>query len=160
MECVTRAVARRKLVNMKQDDLTVAGKKRVYEAITAKFGARLRPGEGLSVNLDQNHEHIHLEIVLESISKEFRLSLETAVVASESDVASSAADRLDIALDFLDLQFEDYFESGRDMRFHSDWRAYEIDKKTVRFRGRISNPNLEDAATQFLTEHDGHGWEV
>jgi hypothetical protein len=147
-------------VKTKQDELNAVGEKRVYEAITAKFGARLRPGEGLSVHLEQTEDHSHLEVLLESISGEFRLSLQTAVVASDSDVTTTVAERLDTALDFLDLQFEDYFESGREMRFHTDWRTYEFAQKPVRFCGRTSNPNLEDAATEFLKEHDEHGWEV
>ena len=59
------------------------------------------------------------------------------------------------AIEFLADQLEEYFRNQRQTRFHVDWRIYDLEDATVRFRGQERRPELEEQATALLNDDDG-----
>lgn len=125
----------------------------IEDAVVAKYGAFLKPGEWISIDVTQDKVHCHTTMFLENPDGGERLELESVVLDSDNDNIEPALNmkaRFDHSIDFLDSQLESFFEDDRHPRFHDDWRLYQLDAVIVRFRGRRRHPDLEQLADQWL----------
>lgn len=125
---------------------------RINEALIAKYGVKLEPGESLSLDIERSSEHAHAQLTLSNADDTFRLELEAAILESDetegSEVVPSA--RHLIAVDFLDAILEEYFSEDRHANFHDDWRVLEFETTNVRFRGGERRPSIEAMADAWL----------
>lgn len=129
---------------------------RLREAIAAKFGYRLRAGETLSVDVERTRDHAWATVIIEVPDDSFRLECEAVSQPDDQpdDTNWDAVEQLQLALDLIDAQLEQYFDEERAMRFHDDWRIYDFEEWKLRFRGAERRPELEALADQWL-KHDG-----
>lgn len=126
----------------------------IRDAISSKYGTRLRPGESLSANVERTPEHCWARVIVEAADETFRLELEAAAVRSDEDDPKQwkPEERFQQVLDLIDLQLNTFFEEDRTPRFHDDWRVYNLTEGGVdlRFRGKQRRPDLEALADQWL----------
>ncbi len=138
----------------KVDPVTPEEHATIRDALSSKFGARLRPGESLSVDLERDGEHVWGQVILDAADDTFRLELEAAAVRSDEPNPKKwdPMERFQMVLDLLDLQLNTFFEEERTARFHDDWRIYKLEETgpDLRFRGRQRRPDLDALADQWL----------
>lgn len=125
---------------------------RINQALIAKYGVQLKPGESLSLDVERSHEHAHATLTLSNADDTFRLELEAALLESDetdqTEVVPSG--RHLIAVDFIDTVLDEYFAEDRHGVFHEDWRMMEFESALVRFRGRDRRPQIEAMADAWL----------
>ena len=132
-------------------DFEAEDKAKVAEAVYAKFGHQLKPGESLVTTIERTAEHVHASIALERYDDAEHVEIEGSVLAVEEKNGEVKLDaRFELLLDFLDNKFSEYFEQQRDARFHDDWRPYAFEGLVIRFRGISSKPQLEALADDWL----------
>ena len=126
--------------------------RRIRDAISARFGVRLRPGETLFVDAGRTAEEVWVRLEISLPDDTFRFEIECAAVRRDAPVGSEWAPgaAFDEVLDMLDTQLLEYFENDRFLPLHDDWRVYESDGFALRLRGRESQPNLETLADEWL----------
>ncbi len=126
-------------------------RQKIFSAFTATFGARLRPGESLGLEVERSAEHGFASLVLETSDDTLKVELEAAVLADdEHPEEPSAEERFDQAVEFVGAMFAEFLDDREAMRMHDDWRIYEFDDVLVRFRGQKRKPNLESLADAWL----------
>lgn len=132
-------------------DLTKNEVGKINDALIAKYGGYLRPGEAMAAIVDTTEEYSLVRIVLSSemIRAEFAAAIEFED-AHKTEVVQE--DAWSTALDFLDLQLEEFFQSDRLLILHEDWRVYDYLGLKVKFQGLNRRPNLEAIADQWLRE--------
>jgi len=132
-------------------ELTKSEVGKINDALIAKYGGYLRPGEAMAAIVDTTEEYSLVRIVLssESIRAEVAAAIEFED-AHKSEVIEE--DAWTIALDFLDLQLEEFFQSERALIMHEDWRVYDFLGFKVKFQGLNRRPNLEAMADQWLRD--------
>jgi len=133
-------------------------RQRVREALVAKYGPHLEPGETLTIDLERRREHCWGMVVLETSDDALRVEIEAAVVEQDlEDESLSLQRRFDAVLDLLDLQLHRFLSGERIERFHDDWRIYDLDGVTARFRGQVTKPSLDRLADAWLASHGDPG---
>lgn len=127
-------------------------KQLIRQALTTRFSAFLKPGEGLEVDAERSEDYVYGTIAVTSADDAFRLDVEAAILAADQSqkVFDDPDAYLELALEFLKLKLYDFFRQDRKERFHVDWRLYPVEKATIRFRGQIRKPSLEQAADDLL----------
>ncbi len=126
---------------------------KVNEAITAKFGHYLKVGEGITAEVEEGPDFTLMRITLAASDESFRLELAAAIeYGAEHKVPLVEKDAWSIALDFLDVQLEDYFGEERFMRFHEEWLVYDYLGTLIKFQGTTRRPDLEALADQWLAQ--------
>lgn len=132
--------------------LTPREQAQLRDALSSKFGAHLRPGESLAIDVERGEERCRASIVLEDADASFRFELEVVALASDADDSSKwdPAAEMENVLDLLDVSLEDYFAEERTPRFHDDWRVYDYRGAKLRLRGQTTRPDLEALADQWL----------
>lgn len=125
---------------------------KVNEALIARFGVQLRPGESLSLDVERSQEHALATLSLSNADDSFQLELEAAVLETDEaeETKVNPASRHLIAVDYLDTVLEEYFSADRHYRFHDDWRVVDFESTAVRFRGVERRPHLEATADAWL----------
>lgn len=124
------------------------------DALTARHGRALRPGEGIALEATRTKEEAIVKVVLSAVDDTLHLEVEAAILTDdEHKTEASAQDRLMVAADFADAMLDEYFANERVTRFHDDWRVYDFDGFIVRFRGQETNPSLDALADAWLSEH-------
>jgi hypothetical protein len=125
---------------------------RIHEALIAKYGVQLKPGESLSLDVERSSEHAHATLVLSNADDTFRLEIEAAVLATDEtdDVQVAPAQRHLVAVDYIDAMLDEYFGADRHARLHDDWRVNEFEGAFVRSRGGERRPHLEAMADAWL----------
>ncbi len=125
---------------------------RIHEALIAKYGVQLKPGESLSLDVERSNEHAHATLILASADDGFRLEMEAALLESdETDGFEVKPEERHLkAVDFIDVMLEEYFAEDRHIRFHDDWRVAEWESALVRSRGVERRPHLEAMADAWL----------
>lgn len=123
-----------------------------------RFRAYFRPGERLRLTVEDEQDFVYAQLSMSSPDESFRLDLEAAMIVQDQDHrfvdATTSRGRLLGAIEFLAGRLEEYFRSQRQLRFHIDWRLYPFQESTVRFRGRLRHPELEERATDLLADDD------
>ena len=139
-----------------QTALSAAELGKIRDALSVRYGLKLEAGELLAVDAERTKEQCWSRVEISKADGSYLLEVECASLPS--DAASSKSwtpiAAFDVVVDFLDSQLFEYFEDGRFARWHDDWRLYELDGHTVRFRGRESRPDLEALADQWLATAD------
>lgn len=126
---------------------------KINEAITAKYGHYLKVGEGIAVEAEEAPDFVLMRIILAASDESFRLELVAAIeYDAEHKVPLVQKEAWSIALDFLDVQLEDFFAEERFMRFHEDWLVYDFLGTLVKFQGSTRRPDLEALADQWLAQ--------
>ncbi|MFW5966118.1 MAG: hypothetical protein ACOCV2_01315 [Persicimonas sp.] len=127
----------------------------IRQALTARFGAFLKPGESIDLAAEKSDEYVYAKLTVSAADESFQLDVEAAVLAADQDRIErfeAPEQILELAIEFLKRQTYDFFRSDRDERFHVDWRIYPVDKATVRFRGQVRRPELERRADDLLED--------
>lgn len=127
----------------------------IRQALTARFGAFLKPGESIDIVAEKSEEYVYAKVTVGSADESFQLGVEAAVLAADQERIErfeAPEQILELAIEFLKRQAYDFFRSDRDERFHVDWRLYPVDKATVRFRGQVRRPELERRADDLLED--------
>lgn len=128
----------------------------LHEALATRHGARLKPGEGITVRAERLPEHVAAVLVLASADDAMRLELEAAVIPDDDHKAVATPDeQLDAAVDFCDAMLTEFLDNDRFGNFHDDWRLYDFDDLVVRFRAQLTHPNIDALADAWLAENGG-----
>lgn len=126
-------------------------RQKIFSAFTATFGARLRPGESLGVEVERTDEHGLVSLTLETTDETLKVEIEAAVLADDDHPEEpSPEDRFEKAVEFVGAMFAEFLDDREAMRLHDDWRVYEFGDVMVRFRGRLRKPGLESLADAWL----------
>lgn len=139
------------------DKLAPRQRQLIRQALVARFGAFLKPGESIDIDAEKSDEYVYARVEVASADETFKLGVEAAVLAADQE----RLERLDpperfleLTIEFLKLQVYEFFRRDRDERFHVDWRLYPVDTATIRFRGQVRRPELERRADALLDEDD------
>ncbi|QED26007.1 hypothetical protein FRD01_01770 [Microvenator marinus] len=134
-------------------DSTKENGRKINEALIAKYGAYLRPGEAMAAVLDITEEYALVRVVLAATDESFRFEIAGALEFEvEHKAEVDEAEAWSVVLDFLDLQLEEFFESDRVLVTHEDWRVYEYLGYSLKFQGIHRKPELEKLADQWLRD--------
>ncbi len=135
-----------------------AALRRIEDRLKTRLRAYFRPGERLSLTVEDEKDFVYAQMSLQSPDGEFRLDLEAAMIVQDQDrrfvSATTSRARVLGAIEFLSEKLEEYFRSQRRIRFHIDWRLYPFKAATVRFRGRLRHPELEERADEWLDTNE------
>jgi hypothetical protein len=71
-----------------------------------------------------------------------------------------AAELVDLAVDYLDSYWNEYFSDDRDTFLSLDWSTHEIDGLTLFMRGSKHNVALEKMADDFLAQHGMGAYDI
>jgi hypothetical protein len=131
-------------------------KQLIRQALTARFSAFLKPGEALRIDAERSQDYVYATVAVTSADDSFRLDLEAAITAADQKVEAldDPDASLELAIEFLKLQLYEFFRQDRQERFHIDWRLYPVERATIRLRGEIRKPSLEQRADQMLADDD------
>jgi hypothetical protein len=136
--------------------LGVRALREIEARLRVRFRAYLRPGERVSLSVEDEEGFVFARLVVASRDESFRLELEAAVIEQDQIAAVLGATtskmRLFAAIEFVSGHAEEYFRSQRHVRHHLDWRIYDCEGVQVRFRGQRKHPDLESEATALLDE--------
>jgi len=128
--------------------------RKLNEALIARQGLHLRPGESIALAARRTKESTQAMIVLAASDESFRLELEAVVLSDDEHKSEGEEDAfLDAAVDFVDAMFSEFVLNERTSRFHDDWRVYDFDGFMVRFRGFSTNPSADAMADEWLLKH-------
>lgn len=132
---------------------------KIRDAMSGRYGLKLKPGEALTVNAERSAEQCWVRIEIETADGSYLLEAEVAALPSDVPAVSTwePLQAFDDALDLLDEQLHDYFENDRFAKWHDDWRVYDFEGANLRFRGRESRPDLEALADAWLAGNADNG---
>lgn len=126
-------------------------RQKVFAAFTATFGARLKPGESLDVDVERTEDHGHAGLSLAAADESMQVEMEAAVLADdEHEEEPTPEERFEYAVEFLGIMFAEFLDDREAIRFHDDWRIYEMKGTLVRFRGQLRKPGIESLADAWL----------
>ena len=138
--------------------VTQGALRQIERRLKVRLRAFFRPGERIRIEIEDEADFVFARLSLVSAAKDHQLDLEAAVIEQDQDhrfvEATTSRARLLGAIEFLAAQLEDYFRGDRQARFHIDWRLYDFEAATIRFRGQHRRPNLEEKATSLLEEKE------
>lgn len=125
---------------------------KLRDALSIRYGAKLRPGEVLTVDAERSAEQCWARIEIALADNSYQLEVEAAAVPDDVSAESSwdPVAAFELVLDLLDAQLDEYFDGDRFARWHEDWRIYEFEGSHLRFRGREARPDLEALADAWL----------
>lgn len=138
--------------------VTEAALRKIERRLKTRFRAFLRPGERVSLTVEDEEDFVYAQLTICPPDESTRMDLEAAMIAQDQRrmfvEQTTSRKRLLGAIEFLSGKLEEYFRSKRQKWFHVDWRLYEFDAATVRFRAHHRRPELEQKADELL-EDDG-----
>jgi hypothetical protein len=131
-------------------------KQLIRQTLVSRFGAFLKPGERLEVDAEKSDEYVYATLAVEAADRTFRVEVEGSVLAADQGDEELIAQEqmLELVIEFLKMQLYEFFRSDREERFHVDWRKYPTDRATIRFRGQVTRPALEEQADELLDESE------
>lgn len=139
--------------------VTPAALRRIERRVQARLRAYFRPGERIELSIEDDEDFVYAQMSVVQPDDSFQLDLEAAIIEQDQDPRflkhTNSRHRMLGAIEFLADQLEEYFRNQRETRFHVDWRIYDLEDATVRFRGRERRPDLEEQASELL--EDNHG---
>jgi len=135
-------------------------KNAISDALAAEITSLLRgrwqdclaTGETFEVSGEYAETELAVRVALIHGPQGANYRLEAGVNWEEN--ALTREDAIYALLDLLDGYVGDYLEEGRDERVPLDWQPVEVDGRTIRVRGVLTYPNLEDQANLLLDEDD------
>lgn len=127
---------------------------RLARALSRDFEAFLAPGERFAVQGEVGEGFVYAQLVLSRPDRSFQLDLEAVAVEQDHSDGEVPTGKEGIALllEFLRLQLYEFFRQDRHQRFHIDWRGYLYEGASLRFRGSLRSPQLEEQADALLEE--------
>ena len=129
-------------------------KQLIRQTLISRFGAFLKPGERLSIDAEKASDYVFAGLSVEAADRTFRVEVEGALLAADhgEDTLDGPEEKLELVIEFLKMQLYEFFRSDREERFHIDWRKYPVERGTVRFKGQITRPALEERADELLDD--------
>lgn len=121
---------------------------RIVDTLSIRHGRKL-DDERFTVGARLEDETVVVTLTLERLDRTFLYRMESAMTPTE-DESVSAADALDLCLDFLDWYLGEYFKDGREILLPLDFQPHRFGEFEVLARGDVLNPLLEDAADAWL----------
>lgn len=133
-------------------------KQLIRQTLISRFGAFLKPGESLEIDAEKSPEFVYSKLAIESADRTFRLEVEGSILAADlgDDELDAPEQMLELVIEFLKMQLYEFFRSDRDERFHVDWRKYPVERATIRFRGQVTRPAIEEEADELLQDTQSH----
>jgi hypothetical protein len=128
----------------------------IRQTLISRFGAFLKPGEQLEIDAERSSEFVYATLAVEAADRTFRVEVEGSFLAADhgDEVLASPDAALELVIEFLKMQLYEFFRSDREERFHIDWRKYPVERGTIRFRGQITRPALEEKADELLDDQE------
>lgn len=130
--------------------------RRIEQRLKTRLRAYFRPGERVGLTVEDEDDFVYAQLTVSLPDDSSRLDLEAAMIAQDQHRMfvdrTTSRKRLLGAIEFLSEKLEEYFRSQRQERFHVDWRLYDYDAATVRFRARHRRPELEQRASDLLDD--------
>ncbi|MEC9398705.1 MAG: hypothetical protein VX475_13845 [Myxococcota bacterium] len=140
--------------------LAPADRLALSRAMTRDHEAFLAPGERFAIDAEVGQpgpngapEYVWAQLLLGTPDDTFRLEVEGAMVPADQPPEQSfpeGRDAISELLAFLRLQVYEFFRLDRQLRFHDDWRLQPFQGKTLRFRGAVRYPGLDERADELL----------
>lgn len=129
-------------------------KQLIRQTLLSRFGAFLKPGEQLSIDAEKSSEYVFATLAVEAPDRTFRVEVDGAYLAADQgqEVLAAPEHMLELVIEFLKMQLYEFFRTDREERFHIDWRKYPVERGTIRFRGQITRPALEEEADELLED--------
>ena len=106
-----------------------------------------------TITFSGSFDQLALKINLSLFNKDrsFYYEINTAMdLASNPPITPS--DARDKVIDLIDQYLIEYFESGREVFLHIDWKTYTIEQYSIHMKGQILNKLAEDMADRILKE--------
>jgi len=124
--------------------------KEITALLRARWQDYLAVGETFEVSGDVAENDLAVRIELVNGPQGARYRMEAGVNWEEDELTRQEA--IYALLDLLDGYVGDYLEEGRDERLPLDWQPVELEGRTIRVRGVLTYPNLEEEADLLLGE--------
>ncbi|MGM0555641.1 MAG: hypothetical protein ACQEVA_04595 [Myxococcota bacterium] len=128
----------------------------IRQTLISRFGAFLKPGERLEIDAERSSEYVYSTLAVEAADRTSRVEVEGSIIAADhgEETLDSPEHALELVIEFLKMQLYEFFRSDREERFHIDWRKYPVERGTIRFRGQITRPALEEKADELLDDQE------
>jgi len=122
----------------------------IKSLLRGRWQDSLVSGETFKVSGEYAETELAVRVALLHGPRGANYRLEAGVNWEEN--ALTREDAIYALLDLLDGYVGDYLTGGRDERVPLDWQPVEVDGRTIRVRGVLTYPTLEDEADVLLDE--------
>jgi|GEM_PF-6141729 len=96
--------------------------------------------------------HIEAELRYASLDRTRVLTMH-AVTSVDVKDAKALMDTRAAIVEFIGSMFEEWIQENEHRSPDLDWKEYEYEQKTMRFRGALINEKVQDDADAFLRQH-------
>lgn len=97
-------------------------------------------------------EHIEAELRYASLDRTRVLTMQAVTHVDVKDAQALMETRAAV-VEFLGVMFEEWIQDRDHRSPDLDWKEYEYEQKTLKFRGALTNEKVEHDADAFLREH-------
>ncbi len=121
---------------------------KLSDILQKRFTVHLKD-EGFLVSGKVENDTLLTQLILSNKDRSFYYVMEGAFDFKQNPPLTPMKAR-DMVMDLLDQYLIEYFESGREVNLHLDWKEYTVESYTMYLKGQVKNMLAEEMADKLL----------